>query len=134
MTHPLIPCPVSMRGPLWFLLGLVLFVSLSLLPDPAHAGTGVGAQADELMERLSEIFVIVRNVLFGLAAFGLLVIGGAALMGRFNAKWLWTIGGAVVLMGVSGMVVDQLIDADTSAPGAQTTEFGTGRISDTDIQ
>ena len=124
---------VPMRRAFWLLLALVLFLCLFALPDIAHAGA-VKQQADRLMERLGEIFVIVRNVLFGLAAFGLLVIGGAALMGRFNAKWLWTIGGAVVLMGVSGMVVNQLIDAEGTAAGTTTTEFGTGRISDTDIQ
>ena len=102
------------------------FAPVLLLPSSASAQNDLNSQTTNLLKRFQGIFVIVRNVLFGLSGFGLLVIGGAALMGRFNAKWLWTIGGAVVLMAISGFVVNELV-----TPTTTDTTMGAGVIKNT---
>ena len=77
-------------------------------------GTDLKSATDALTGNLASIGVAVRNVLYGLAALTVVVCGGAAFMGRFPAKWLWTVGGGVLAMAGGGLAVDLLI-ADSAA-------------------
>ena len=77
-------------------------------------GSDLDTATDALTANLASIGVAVRNVLYGLAALTVVVCGGAAFMGRFPAKWLWTVGGGVLAMAGGGLAVDLLIQ-DTAA-------------------
>ena len=120
---------------LWFAFVLCACL-LFLLPDLARAafcgtpstpacGTGpstgpssakLTAMVLKLNTTLSLIGTSLRNVLYGLAALTVVICGGAAFMGRFPARWLWTVGGGVVAMALGGLAVDLLI-ADAAVSG-----------------
>ena len=84
---------------------------LLLLASPSAFATGL-TTSDELHRSsatiaatLLEVYETVHLVVLGLAAFALLAVGGAALMGRFAAPWFLSIlGGAVALSFVSSIV------------------------------
>ena len=104
-------CAPRPRSALRSLLGVSLAAgSASVIAQAGGAGgSDLDSATDALTASLASIGGAVRNVLYGLAALTVIVCGGAAFMGRFPAKWLWTVGGGVLAMAAGGLVVDLLI-------------------------
>ena len=75
----------------------------------------------KLYKATSDLFVMVRNFLFGMAGFAALVLAGGTFFGRFNAKMGWSILGGVVILALAGVGVNLFID-----PSADTAVTGTG--------
>ena len=111
--NPLLHRPYA----LWLAFALCACVLL-LAPDLVHATASAKLQAMtvKLNDTLSLIGKSLRNVLYGVAALTVVICGGAAFMGRFPARWLWTVGGGVVTMALGGLAVDVLI-ADAAISG-----------------
>ena len=106
---------------------------LAVLPAAAYA-TGtyrhdetLNMAAATIALTFHEIYLVAFTIVCGLAAFSLLAVGGAALLGRFPAQWFMSILGSVVALSFIGAVVGMFIDMEQ--PLTQV-ESATARIYD----
>ena len=84
-----------------------LFVSFAavvlFLSGSGDAAATLGDQFTNAEKKVTGIYTLVRNGVLFLAGAALFGCGAAALTGRMNWKWFWTIGGAIFVMAVAGL-------------------------------
>lgn len=55
---------------------------------------------------LADVFVQVKKVFFVLAAFGIIGLAAAALLGKIQWKWLWALIFGVAIVAAAGYIVE----------------------------
>ena len=93
--------------------GVVVFV---LFPH-ALGATDLGSQFSSAMVRTGSVYDLVQQGVLFLAGAALFGCGVAALTGRMPWKWFWTLGGGIFLIGVAGLVIQQMTGAPTIGLG-----------------
>lgn len=72
---------------------------------------------ETLQSKGTETFTNIRNISFILGGFGIVGLAVMAYFGRFQFKWLFALGGGLVLIAVAGAAINYV-----------TTNAGTGTI------
>lgn len=88
-------------------------------------GNGGGAGYDVAL-KLANVFEQVKNVFYVLAAFGLIGMAAAALLGKIQWKWLWALVFGVAIVAGAGYIVSFAVsggDQGGSIDGITDTAF-----------
>ena len=85
-----------------------LFKTLALVAVFGVALYATGASADAgntIAQRLAGVFEQVKTVFYVLAAFGLIGLAAAALLGKIQWKWLWALVFGVAIVAAAGYII-----------------------------
>lgn len=96
----------------YFFSGLLAFALSSIL-----CAADSYAVFESLIDTGSEIFVGMRQIIFGAAGFGILAVAVGALFGALNWKWLAAIVIGLVVIGLTAGLLNYL----TAGTGADTS-------------
>ena len=88
-----------------------VILALSVLPIAFEALAASGALSGQFTTakvRTGEVYDQVRDGVLFIAGAALFGCGAAALTGRMPWKWFWTLGGGIFLIGVAGLVINEI--------------------------
>ena len=71
----------------------------------AYAGSAWAQDLTGAADKLAEVFKQVKTVFYVLAAFGLIGLAAAALLGKINWKWLWALVFGVAIVAGAGYII-----------------------------
>lgn len=79
---------------------------------------------DSIVTKLQAVFDDVRSVFYVLAAFGLIGMAAAALLGKIQWKWLWALVFGVAVVACADYVVQYAADAGAEVEGGDSGNYG----------
>ena len=110
-----------------------ILAALAAAALPAAVLAGVST-TNTLQEQLvlgtssaKELFGWLRTLGILVGLFGFLGIAFSGYTGRFNFKWMLTIGGAMIVLGIAGVLVDFFVKAD-GLGGTGADDFAKGLL------
>ncbi len=85
-------------------LALVAIFAVAFYAVGAWASSG-DTEVNNVVTRLATTFEQVKKVFFVLAAFGIIGLAAAALLGKIQWKWLWALIFGVAIVAAAGTIV-----------------------------
>lgn len=76
----------------------------------AYAGSAWAQDLTAAADKLSDVFSQVKTVFYVLAAFGLIGLAAAALLGKIQWKWLWALVFGVAIVAGAGYIIEFATD------------------------
>lgn len=111
-------------------LAIVAIFGIVAYAGSAWAQYGSGGNAgDDIARKLARVFEQVKTVFFVLAAFGLIGMAAAALLGKIQWKWLWALVFGVAIVAGAGYIVTFAVSGGEqggSIEGITDTAFSDG--------
>lgn len=77
--------------------------------------TGASAALDSVANKLADVFQSVRTVFYVLAAFGLIGLAAAALLGKIQWKWLFALVFGVAIVAGADYIVSYAATGDENS-------------------
>jgi cytochrome bd-type quinol oxidase subunit 2 len=105
-------------------LAIVAIFGIVAFAGSAWAQNNAG---DVVALKLGNVFQQVKTVFFVLAAFGLIGMAAAALLGKIQWKWLWALVFGVAIVAGAGYIVSFAVSGGSqggSISGITDTAFG----------
>ena len=106
--------------------GVVFYAVGALAQQNQESSGGLG----DVVDRLGDVFVSVKSVFYVLAAFGLIGLAAAALLGKVQWKWLFALVFGVAIVAAAGYIVDFASNTQDGGDGSiqdytEDSAFGT---------
>ncbi len=85
--------------------------------------TGAAAGLESVSNTLANLFAEVRSVFYVLAAFGLIGLAAAALLGKIQWKWLFALVFGVAIVAAADFIVTYAAGISTGSTGIENTSL-----------
>ena len=96
------------------LFSSVLFAASAYAEDPATGGSGSGLFSD-LITKGAEIFNGIRDIIYVVAGFGIIGVSVGGFFGNMNWKWLGAIIIGLMVIGLTGSIIEYVVADGTTA-------------------
>ena len=98
-------------------LALIAIFGLITYVGSAWAQNNDAGGLDSIVQKLNDVFADVSGVFYVLAAFGLIGMAAAALLGKIQWKWLWALVFGVAVVAAAQFIVDYAASAGEEVNG-----------------
>ena len=105
------------------IFGIILYAAGALAQQTGNTGSSNSGMS-KIVDTLAKLFADVRSVFYVLAAFGLIGMAAAALLGKIQWKWLFALVFGVAIVAAADFIVTY------AATGGDVTGGATGTTDD----